>query len=256
MDESYQYWGLLVSTWDLFRGDTSGWADRPFYLELIHRFGEPALDVGCGTGRLLLDYMAQGVDVDGVDDSPEMLAGCRERAAALGLEPRLYQQKMESLHLPRRYRTIIVPSSSFQLLADPAAARSAMSAFAAHLEPGGALVMPFIDRAGLASADGETAVRERTRPIDGATVRRTTTARFDEASGTESSLDVFEVIRDGNVDEREEHRNEHDVRWYSRADAMAVFLEAGLTVNEVSDGFTGTPATPDGEVFTVIATRP
>ena len=160
MPGQYEYGGLMATTWDLFRGDTSGWEDRPFYLGLIRRYGEPALDVGCGTGRLLLDYLAHGLDVDGVDDSPEMLAICRRRARSLGLRPNVYAQKMEALALPRPYRTIFVPSSSFQLLTDRDVARRAMTAFHAHLEPGGALVMPFLDRPGLAPPEGTTWVRE------------------------------------------------------------------------------------------------
>ena len=73
---AYEYHGLMAEAWDLLRGGTSGWDDRPFYLELIRRFGEPALDVGCGTGRLLLDYLTEGIEIDGVDVSPDMLAVC------------------------------------------------------------------------------------------------------------------------------------------------------------------------------------
>lgn len=69
----YEYRGLLASSWDLLRGDTSDWPDRPFYRAIILDDGQPALDVGCGTGRLLLDYLADGIDVDGMDLSPEML---------------------------------------------------------------------------------------------------------------------------------------------------------------------------------------
>ena len=107
----YEYRWMLASAWDLLRGDTSQWPDRAFYREVISRYGEPALDVGCGTGRLLLDYLAAGLDVEGVDNSPEMLALCLEKAEALGLKPVVYEQTMETLHLPRHYRTIFVPSS-------------------------------------------------------------------------------------------------------------------------------------------------
>ena len=110
--------GMMASAWDLLRGDTSSWPDRFFYKDLILKYGQPALDVGCGTGRLLLDYLAQGIDIDGVDNSPEMLAICAEKAQQLGLHPQLFEQPMERLNLPRTYRTIIVPSSSFQLLTD------------------------------------------------------------------------------------------------------------------------------------------
>jgi SAM-dependent methyltransferase len=74
MPEDYEYRGLMAQAWDLLRGDTSGWPDRAFYRSFIEQRGGAALDVGCGTGRLLLDYLQAGLDVDGVDNSPEMLA--------------------------------------------------------------------------------------------------------------------------------------------------------------------------------------
>ncbi|MGC8799894.1 MAG: class I SAM-dependent methyltransferase [Chloroflexus sp.] len=84
----YEYKGLMAEAWDVLRGDTSNWADRHFYLEIIQKYGQPVLDVGCGTGRLLLDYAQQGVDIDGVDNSPEMLAICKCKADELSLKPK------------------------------------------------------------------------------------------------------------------------------------------------------------------------
>jgi SAM-dependent methyltransferase len=49
---------------------------RPFVAS-----GQPALDVACGTGRLLLAYLREGLDVDGCDVSADMLAECRRLAA-------------------------------------------------------------------------------------------------------------------------------------------------------------------------------
>jgi ubiquinone/menaquinone biosynthesis C-methylase UbiE len=85
--ESYEYKGLMATAWDLLRGDTSNWEDRFFYRDLIIRYGQPVLDVGCGTGRLLLDSLAQGIAIDGVDVSPDMLAICAEKAQLSGLHP-------------------------------------------------------------------------------------------------------------------------------------------------------------------------
>ena len=52
MSEDYEYRGLVAEAWDLLRGDTSTWTDRLFWRRLIDEGGQPALDVGCGTGRL------------------------------------------------------------------------------------------------------------------------------------------------------------------------------------------------------------
>jgi len=71
---TYEYYGMMAEFWDLFRGDTSTWEDRFFYLEVVKKYGSPVLDVGCGTGRILLDFMQQGIEIDGVDNSPDMLA--------------------------------------------------------------------------------------------------------------------------------------------------------------------------------------
>ena len=168
----YEYKGLMAEAWDVLRGDTSNWPDRPFYLALIQKYGQPVLDVGCGTGRLLLDYVQQGIDIDGVDNSPEMLAICRHKAEELGVKPALYEQYVETLELPRKYQTILVPSSSLQLIIAPEAVAQAMHRLKDHLLPGGVLVASIMTlwEAGepLESEWETSAVRE----ADGAEFRR------------------------------------------------------------------------------------
>jgi ubiquinone/menaquinone biosynthesis C-methylase UbiE len=135
----------MAEAWDALRGDTSGWEDRPWFREVVRRSSEPVLDVGCGTGRIMLDFLVEGIDIDGVDTAPDMLERLHAKAAAAGMDVdgRVHLGRMQSLRMPRRYRTILVPSSSFQLLLELDDAAEAMRRFFAHLEPGGALVMPF-----------------------------------------------------------------------------------------------------------------
>src|SRR4051794_24900290 len=46
------------------------------YARFIAASGEPALELGCGTGDPLLDLRARGLDVEGLDASADMLARC------------------------------------------------------------------------------------------------------------------------------------------------------------------------------------
>ena len=196
MDE-LEYTGLMAEAWDALRGDTSDWEDRAFYLDLIRERGEPVLDVGCGTGRLLLDFLSLGIDIDGLEISPDMLAILRSKASAVGLDVagRIHEGAMQRFDLPRCYRTVIVPSSSFQLLFDERDAIDAIRAFVAHLVPGGTLAMPFIR---LERAYQEDWTREATLP-DGTLVRRTSRATFDPATGFEDTDERWDVIVDGEV---------------------------------------------------------
>ena len=100
--------------------------------------GQPALDAGCGTGRLLLPYLRAGLDVVGCDISQDMLAECRRLAAADGLEPTLYAQALHELDLPRRFRTIVC-CGTFGLGSTRAQDAQALARLHDHLQPGGLL---------------------------------------------------------------------------------------------------------------------
>jgi SAM-dependent methyltransferase len=254
--DDYEYRGLIAESWDLLRGDTSGWADRPFWRQLIERSGEPALDVGCGTGRILLDYLAQGVEIEGVDNSPEMLAICRRKAAALGLAPVLYEQEMDQLDLPRRYGTIVVPSSSFQLILDDAAAAETLRRLRAHLRPGGTLAMSIMTLSQEGDPEEWRLVRERVRPEDGLMVRRWSRSRYDAATELEHTGDRYELVRDGEVVHTELHERSPATRSYTQAAIAELGRAAGFEDVRVVSGFTDQPVKPDDTLFCVVARRP
>jgi len=253
----YEYYGMMAQTWDLFRGDTSNWEDRSFYLDMIRESGQPVLDVGCGTGRLLVDYLSQGVDIDGVDISPEMLTLCRQKAEELGLKVTVYEGDMETMGLPRQYRTILVPSSSFQLVLGPARAFTAIVNLHNHLLPSGSLVMPFMKvwKEGYETSWRQTG--ETVRSWDGATVKRWSRNWYDPETQLESNEDRYEVIVDGVTVASEHHLRSPATREYTQRQALDLYIRAGFVDLRIYKGFTHEQATGDEEeIFTICGVKP
>lgn len=253
-ENNYQYRGLKAATWDLFVGQATYWEDTFFFQEIILRHGQPALEVGCGTGRLLLNYLADGIDIDGVDNSPEMLAICRQKAAQKNLQPALFRQSMEKLTLPRRYRTIIIPAGSFQLVTDLTLAGQALSRFFDHLEPGGVLAMRFMLmwQPGDPTQTDWRLRREAIRPEDGALIRWWSRASYDTAAQLEHTEERYEISWQGNVFTTEVQAHSPAARWYSRDQAVEFFQTAGFANVRLIEEPT---ATPDNRHFAVMGTK-
>ena len=133
------HYGLIAHWWAEFNDDFRP-HEIPYFQRFIERGGEQALDVACGTGRLLLPYLRAGLDVDGCDVSTDMVALCREKAEREGLSPTPWVQPMHELEPPRRYRTIYV-CGAFGLGSDPEQDAEALRRFHEHLEPDGTLLL-------------------------------------------------------------------------------------------------------------------
>jgi len=129
------HYGLVARWWAEFSEEGP---EIAYFKQFVER-GEPALDVACGTGRLLIPYLEAGLDVDGCDVSTDMIAVCREKAERAGLDPTLLMQPMHELDPPRKYRTIFV-CGAFGLGSTREQDEQTLRRFHEHLEPGGTLV--------------------------------------------------------------------------------------------------------------------
>jgi len=134
MPETWHH-GLVARWWSEFN---TGGPELEAYRPYVEQ--GPTLDVACGTGRLLLPWLRDGLDVDGCDVSPDMLAECRRLAAAEGLEPALYAQALHELDLPRRYGAIVC-CGTFGLGSTREQDAEALRRLHDHLEPGGLLAL-------------------------------------------------------------------------------------------------------------------
>ena len=62
--------------------------DIPLYVELARKSGGPVLEMGCGTGRILIPIAREGVAIHGMDMSEDMLGQLRK---SLSHEPQIVQ---------------------------------------------------------------------------------------------------------------------------------------------------------------------
>ncbi len=131
------HYGLVAQLWAKFSHDTP---ELPYIHKQIQHFGQPVLDLACGTGRLLIPLGKRGVDIDGCDISGDMLALCQERADREDLLVKLYKQPMYELDLPRRYKLIYI-CGSFGIAGSRQGDLQTLRRCYDHLEEGGALVI-------------------------------------------------------------------------------------------------------------------
>jgi SAM-dependent methyltransferase len=131
------HYGLMAERWAEFVTQTP---ELDFFLQAIERFGQPVLDLACGTGRLLLPMMRSGIDIDGCDLSQDMLDQCRRLAAREGIQPQLFQGAMHAFEPPRRYKTIYI-CGSFGLAGGRQKDLDTLQCCFTHLEDNGALLL-------------------------------------------------------------------------------------------------------------------
>ena len=256
-NNEYEYRGLIARGWDFLRGDTTKFPDREYYREYIKNGGEPSLIVGCGTGRLLLDYLADGFDVEGIDVSPEMLEICKQKAAQQSLKAAVHVMAMELMDLPRRFNLIIVPSSSFQLVPDLAAAKKALKRFSRYLLPGGQLVISIwhILKEGTGEWGEWWQVAEREGFEEGKSLRRWERSRYDSNTQLRHTESRYEVLKNGEVVYSEFHQRSPELRNYSLSQLTEMLESAGFLNVRAFSGFTNEPATEDDEVFCIFGSR-
>jgi len=257
------HYGLVARWWAEFNLD----GPEIDYFRGFVESGQPALDVACGTGRLLVPYLEAGLDVDGCDISPDMLALCRERAERQGLAARLYARAVHELDLPRRYRTILF-CGGFGLGGDREHDVAGLGRILEHLEPGGTLVLdnevPYADthmwphwtREGRADLPRPwRAPGERRIGSDGAEYAlRTRLVALDPLTQSATLEMRAWMWREGELVAEEEHMLVMTL--YFTHELRLLLEQAGFVDLELRAGYEDRPPTGDDDFVVFVARKP
>ena len=228
--------------------------DVPFYVELARESGGPVLEMGCGTGRVLLPVARAGIEIVGVDGSEKMLERLESRLAeepeAVRRRVRLLQGDIRTIHADGEFALVTAPFRVVQHLLEREDQRAWLRNVARHLrrEPPGALVFDvFQPDYGLIAESPILSVDvEREDPATGRTVRRVARAHHHPES------QLFEVgfewlVEGEDGEETTEGQVETVARWFTRPELELLLEIEGFEVQDFWGDFDRTPFGADSE---------
>lgn len=227
------YTGLVADLYAPLK--STSFAPEP-YADLIREFGQPALELGCGDGDPLLDLRASGLDVDGLDSSPDMIERLRRRAVERELEVTAWVASMETMRLERTYRTIFLAGPTFNLLPDDDAMQQALHAIAQALDPDGTAVVPLFEP----EPAGPEAVGRITRQDDPAGAMSCEVLAAERDPNVRTQTLTLRYERSG--ERPESVTREWRIHWIGLEGFEQMAERAGLRVVSAPDGVGHEPA--------------
>ena len=124
--------------------------DLNFWLSLAQEYGSPVLELGCGTGRVLVPLVQAGVVTYGLDLDLAMLKFLRQRTPdSLREQLRVLQADMTAFHMAMQFPLIVMPCNTFSTL-DGQARLACLRMVQQHLRAGGGFVASLPNPVGLA----------------------------------------------------------------------------------------------------------
>ena len=215
----------LAGVYDALTGDV-GYEKRADYIEkLFLKSRVPVhtvLDLACGTGSMTALLTERGYELIAVDESPDMLAAAREKAADLAGEPPVFlNQSMEALDLYGTVDAAICCLDSLNYLAGPREVQKTFQRLHLFISPGGLLVFDINSAAMLRELDGQVFLDEQE---DVYCVWR---PEFEKRSRVCTYwMDIFTRRTDGAWERSVE---QHRQKAYEVEELRAWLLEAGFT---------------------------
>lgn len=217
--------------------------DRPdvdFFVDEARNSGGPVLELGCGTGRVLIPTAQAGLQVVGLDQSPEMLAVCRRKVHEEPLEVQsrigLVKGDMRRFELSQRFALVTIPFRPFQHLVEVDDQLACLECIHRHLTDDGTLVLDVFNPSLTSLTRENLGLEEESSPAfvlpDGrSVVRREKVVARDYFKQVISVELIYYVTHADGREERLVHA--FPMRYFFRYEVEHLLARAGLVINEV-----------------------
>ncbi len=223
--------------------------DIDFYLE--HLTDGPVLEVGAGTGRIMVALLRSGLTVWGVDMSEAMLRRAEIRLAAFPAA-RLVRGNIDDLPVDLGFPTVILPLNTLWHLPDNDAQIQLLRHIKARMPAHGRLFVDVSNPLSLSDRGAWGTMRERySGPCEDGSLHVMSTAWDNEAEQRLRLSLTFDVThRDGWV------KRKHTtlvLRYVYRYELDLMLRQAGFSVLEVFGSYTGDPYVTDSPNLIAVA---
>jgi SAM-dependent methyltransferase len=104
------FYGTIARFYDAENSDKTD--DIRLYLELTQEHGDPIIDIGCGTGRVMIPLAQNGYEVHGIDNEQAMLERAqhlREESPVLKKNMTLHHGDVLTYPLDKQFKLTLVP---------------------------------------------------------------------------------------------------------------------------------------------------
>jgi SAM-dependent methyltransferase len=222
--------------------------DVDFFVEIAREAKGPVLEVGCGTGRVLIPTARAGVDIVGLEVSGPMLDRCRKN---LEQEPKevqarvqLVQSDMRHFHIGCEFALATTPFRSFQHIIAVDDQIAALRCIHSHLADGGRLVLDLFNPDLRRLADEEYLNYQDVEPEftmpDGRRVIRTARNLGRDLLGQIVDVELAHHVT--HPDGREEDLVERlQLRYFFRFEIEHLLARAGFAIEQVYGDYDRSP---------------
>lgn len=222
--------------------------DVAFFVGMARRSEGPVLELGCGTGRVLIPTAKAGIEIVGLDLSPSMLSACREK---LSREPKAVQSRVQLLQgdirqfdLGREFGLVTIPFRPFQHLLTVEDQLSCLNCIHRHLADEGRLILdlfnpslPHLVNERYLTESGEEPEFEM--PDGRKVLRRHRTVARDLFNQVVDSELIYYVTHPDGREERLVHR--FPIRYLFRFEAEHLLARCRLQVENVYSDYDKSP---------------
>lgn len=236
--------------------------DVQFYVAEAARVEGAVLEVGCGTGRVLLPLAQAGHTVVGIDASEQMLARCRAKLVdepeAVRTRVALHRADARSFDLVEKFRLVIAPFRVMQHLTTIDDQLRFLDSVARHLEPGGRFVFDVFNPkfTALTAADG---IEREDTPgqllPDGRSFRRGVRVVRVRWVEQVSEIELIYYVAPTAGAPAQRYVQGFDMRWYLRAELVHLLERSGFNIQTIYGAFDRAPLTDASPEQVVVAER-